>query len=191
MQQQYRAPDAVAAGAFTWTAQDGATFVLVDIQSTIAGLVQARADLWMVTDSGIAPVGRSDVMPSAAEVGAFAFEDLTGDGLPDLLGFVADSAGTGYPVFIPGARGAMADELAAAAPGWRFTVETDSLPRAVRAVGDVGAVPAVRGDAGPACYVQLWVEDPAPDGAGGGWRFLPLLRGGRLGGPAAAPPVCR
>ena len=185
MQQQYRGPDAVAAGAFTWPAQDGTTFVLVDVQSTIAGLVEARADLWMVTDSGIASVGRSDVMPSAAEIGAFAFEDLTGDGLPDLLGFVADSAGTGYPVFIPGAPGAMSDELAASAPGWRFTVETDSLPRAVRAVR------AVRGAAGAACYVQLWAEGSVPDGAGDGWRFLPVLPGGRLGGPAATPPVCQ
>ncbi len=177
VQQQYRAPDIVPAGAFRWIGRDGATYVLVDVQSAIAGLVQARVDLWMLTDSGIAPLGRSDVMPSAAAIGAFAFEDLTGDGLPDLLGYVADSAGVSYPVLIPGAHGAMGEELAPAAPGWRFATDTDSLPR------------AVRDSRGAGCYVQLWAEDPL-DGRGDGWRYLPLLRGGRLGAPRAAVPAC-
>ena len=178
VQQQYRALDLSPAGAFRWVGPDRLTYVLVDVQSAIAGIVQARADLWAVTDSGILPVGRSDVMASAAVIGAYAFEDLTGDGLPDLLGFVADSAGIGYPVFIPGARGAMGDELAPAAPGWRFTAETDSMPR------------AVRGSGGAACYVQLWAVPAAPDAQGEGWRYLSLRPGGRLGPPEAAPPVC-
>lgn len=178
MQERYRGPDAAAAGAFQWQGPDSATYVMVDVQSTIPGLVQARADLWFVTDTGLTPVGRSEVMIAAAEIGVFAFEDLTGDGLPDLLGYVADSAGTSYAIFVPGAVGAMTEELQAAAAGWRFTAETDSLPRVGRDV------------AGAACYLQLWAEEPTPDGAGAGWRYLRLGPGGRLGAPVAAGPGC-
>lgn len=177
VQQQYRAPDLVAAGALSWVGPDGVTYVLVDVQSTTEGIVQARADLWEVVHGGIVPVGRSEVMAAAAEIGAYSFDDLTGDGLPDLLGYVADSAGVSYPVFIPGAHGAMGEELAPAAPGWRFATDTDSLPR------------AARGSRGAGCYLQLWAEPPL-DGRGDGWRYLPLLPGGRLGPPGAAVPEC-
>ena len=153
------------------------TFVLVDVRSSIEGVVQARLDLWLVTDCGEAVVGRSDEMPSAAEIGAFTVGDLTDDGLPDLFGYVADSAGVRYPVFLPGARGGLIDELAAAAPGWRFDAQEPNEPA------------AVAGMAGP-CALQLWAEEPAPDGRPAGWRWLLLLRGGRLAPPTTEEPVC-
>jgi hypothetical protein len=167
----------VVTGAWSWTAPDGATFVLVELQSTIAGLVQARADLWVAADTGPVPIGRSEVLPAAAEIAAYRFEDLTGDGLPDLLGHVADSAGVAYPVFIAGAHGAMAELLEAAASGWRFATAPDSVPR------------IVMGMTGP-CAVQVWTPEPAPDGAGAGWRYLALLRGQELGPPRQARPAC-
>lgn len=166
----------VAAGAWTWTGPGGAIYVLIDAQSAIEDLVQARAELWMVADTSARQIGRSDVMPSAAEFGAFAFEDLTGDGLPDLFGFVADSAGVSFPVFIPGARGGMIDELAAAAPGWRFAVEDPSTPQVV--TGPSGG-----------CALQVWAEG-APDGQPEGWRYLALRRDGSLGPPQSAVPEC-
>lgn len=52
VQQQYRAPDIVPAGAFRWVGRDGATYVLVDVQSAIQGLVQARVDLWIWSVQG-------------------------------------------------------------------------------------------------------------------------------------------
>lgn len=167
-------------GAWTWepSGPAGTAFVLVEIQSTLEGLVQARADLWAVTDTSEVRLGRSDVMSAAAGFGAFAFEDLTGDGLPDLLGSVSDSAGTTFPVFLPGARGSMGDELESAAPGWLFAAEGDSLPFAARS------------GTGAFCYLGLWAEEPAPDGAAGGWRFLRLEQGGRLGPPRQVPPSC-
>ena len=90
---QYQASDVSAAGAWTWEVPGTGVYVLIDVQSQIQDLVQARAELWLVNDSTVSRVGRSDVMPSAAEFGAFAFEDMTDDGLPDLFGYVADSAG--------------------------------------------------------------------------------------------------
>lgn len=172
----YTAPDLVAAGMWAWSAPAG-TWVLVDVQSTVPGVVQARVDLWLMTDSAEQPVGRSDPMPAAAAIEAFAFEDLTGDGLPDLLGSVADSAGTSFVVFIPGARGAMAEAMESDAGGWRFDADTDSLPS-----------PMVTG-AGGACALRLWAREPAPDGRGEGWRWLAILPGGRLGLPSARAPV--
>jgi len=166
-----------AAGAWTWVAVEGTVYVLIDAQSLIQDLVQARAELWAVNDSAATFIGRSDVMPSAAEFGAFTFEDLTGDGMPDLFGYVADSAGTSYPVFIPGARGGMVDELAAAAQSWRFSTDDPDAPE------------VLAGSAGP-CALKLWAEDPAPDGQAAGWRYLSLRRDGSLGLPLAQPPVC-
>jgi hypothetical protein len=160
-----------------WTGPLNLAFVLIDAQSTIEGLVQARADLWVVSDSGPALVGQSDVVPSAAEIGAFAFEDLTGDGLPDLFGYVADSAGIAYPVFIPGAHGAMREEIAIAAAGWHFETAEDRLPRVVAG-------------AGHACALQLWVEVNPPDGRGAGWRYLSVWPDGHLGAPLSEPPSC-
>ena len=150
-------------------------YVLIDVQSAIEDLVQARAELWLVNDSAVERVGRSDVMPSAAEFGAFAFADLTADGLPDLFGYVADSAGIKYPVFIPGARGGMVELIADAAPGWRFSTEDPELPEVI--AGPTGA-----------CALQLWAETP-PDGSTEGWRYL-VLRPDGLGAPQAQAPDC-
>jgi len=177
VQERYTSRDMVAAGAWTWTSPLDIAFVLIDAQSTIEGVVQARADLWIVTDSGAASVGRSDVMASAAQIGAFAFEDLTGDGLPDLFGYVADSAGVAYPVFIPGAHGAMREEIAIAAAGWHFETAEDHLPQVVRG----GA---------RSCALQLWAELNPPDGRDAGWRYLAVLQDGHLGPPTAEAPSC-
>jgi len=174
---QYTARDIIATGAWTWTAADSAVYVLVDVQSTLPGLVQARLDLWRATDSSLAPVGRSDVVASAAEFGAYAFADLTGDGIPDFFGYVADSAGVSYPLFVVGARGSMGDALESAAPGWRFDLEEEHLPR------------VATGPGGP-CALQLWVDEAPPDGGPAGWRMMVLLRGGRLGSPVAALAGC-
>lgn len=176
VRREYVARDVLAAGAFTWPSDSTGIFVLVDAQSTTNGMVQARADLWLVNDSGVFAVGRSDVMPSAAEFGAWAFEDLTGDGLPDFFGYVADSAGVSYPVFLPGASGALTEEIAVAAPGYRFDT-VDSLPTVV--TGLFGT-----------CALRLWAEEPVPDSGVPGWRYVPLLGDGRLMAPAARPPDC-
>ncbi len=178
MRAGYTARDLVVTGAWTAPAADGGTFVLADVQSTLSGIVQARLDLWYATDTSTMQVGRSDVLSAAAEVGAFAFEDLTGDGLPDLLGYVADSSDTRFPVFIPGAIGQMSEELETTAPLWRFDVEGDSLASA-RVTSP-----------GRACYLRLWAAGPAPDGRPEGWRYLSVLPRGRLGAPAGTPPTC-
>jgi hypothetical protein len=178
VRQTYGAADAIAAAAYTWTAPTGLAFVLVDVESGVESLAQARADLWVVGDSGPVRLGRSDVMPSAATIGAFAFDDVTGDGLPDLLGYVADSAGTSYPVFIPGARGMMADQIEPAAAGFRLSAEPEEAPR------------VLSGPHGP-CALQLWAEAPAPDSAPAGWRFLALRPSGELAAPVAAAPQCQ
>jgi hypothetical protein len=176
VRREYGARDLIAAGAFTWTGAGDTIFVLVDAQSAIDGLVQARADLWAVGDSVPVAVGRSDVMPAAAEFGAWAFEDLTGDGLPDFFGYVADSAGVSYPVFMPGASGTLTEELSLAAPGFIFATE-DSLPS------------VMPGALGP-CALRLWAEAPAPDSGMAGWRYLPILPDGGLLRPMRQPPVC-
>lgn len=150
--------------------------MLVDVQSAVEDLVQARAELWAANPDGIVRVGRSDVMPAAAEFGAFAFQDITRDGIPDLFGYVADSSEVSYPVFIPGGRGAMADELETAAPGWRFALGDDTPPQLFS--GPSGA-----------CALQLWAETPA-DSTAPGWRYLSLGPNGSLGAPQAAPPAC-
>jgi len=173
----YRSNDMAATGAWTWLGSDSTVFVLIDAQSTVEDLVQGRADLWMARDTVALQIGRSDVMPSTAEFGAYAFDDLTGDGLPDLFGYVADSAGVSYPVFLIGARGSMTEELASVAPTWRFSTAEDHLPQ-------------VLAGAGGACALQLWAEEPAPDDKGEGWRYLPLIQGGPLGPPQAQPPSC-
>ena len=177
MRANYATGDARAAGAWHWTAPDGARFVLVDVQSALEGVVQGRLDLWRTTDSNETAVGRSDVMPSASEIGAYAVDDLTSDGLPDFFGYVADSADVRYPVFLPGARGSLIDELAAASVGWSFDVQEPGEPLVV-----VGA-------AGP-CALQLRAGEPAPDGRPAGWRWLRLLPGGRLAAPSADEPAC-
>jgi hypothetical protein len=175
---RYTATDAGATGAWAWTAPAGPVYVLVDVQSTEEGVVQGRLDLWAVTGQQVQAVGQSAVMPSAATFGAFAFDDVTGDGLPDLLGYVADSAEVAYPVFIPGASGMMTDELELSAPGWRFATDQQNAP-------DV-----VRGPVGP-CALRLWAEEPAPDGQPAGWRFLEIQRrGAQLAAPSAAVPAC-
>jgi hypothetical protein len=173
---RYTAPDAFASGAWTAAAAEG-TYVLLEVQSALPGIVQVRLDLWLVHDSTATLVGRSDPFAAAAEVGAVVFEDLTGDGLPDLVGWVGDSAGTRYPVVVPAARGAMADALDVAAPGWRFDVE-DSLPRVLPGPG-----------ARP-CALALWAEAPTRDGTAPGWRFLRIERGGGLGAPTSQAPRC-
>lgn len=178
VRERYTATDAGATGAWAWTAPTGEVYVLVDVQSTEEGVVQGRLDLWAVTGRQVQSVGQSAVMSSAATFGAFAFEDVTGDGLPDLLGFVADSADVAYPVFIPGASGMMTDELELSAPGWRFSTDQQNAP-------DI-----VRGPAGP-CALRLWAEEPAPDGQSAGWRFMEIQRrGAQLAPPAAPAPAC-
>ncbi len=172
VRQAYTQPDLVAAATYTWTSPVGAIFVLVDVESGAAGVVQARADLWVATDTVPVRLGRSDVMPSAASIGVFAFEDVTGDGIPDLLGYVADSAGVSFPIFLVGARGSMGEEIELAAPGWRFSADPEAAPRVY---------------AGPrgACGIQLWADEPAPDSQPAGWRYLLLQRSAQL-----APPAC-
>lgn len=174
----YTSADAVPAAAYTWTAPDGTIFVLVDVESGIEGVVQARADLWAAAAGVPARLARSDVMPSAATIGVFAFGDLTGDGLPDLLGYVEDSAGEAFPVFLPGARGMLVDELEEAAGGFRLSAEPEEAPT------------VVTGPGGP-CALEFWTASPAPDSQPAGWRYLALLPGGRLGAPASVAPVCR
>ena len=176
VREQYTTRDAIAAGAWTWEPPDGPVWVLVDVQSTIPDLVRARVDLWAGDSAAVTRMARSDVMPSAAEFGAYAFEDLSGDGLPDLFGYVADSTGVSYPVFIPGAAGAMADVLEAAARGWQFATDDTALPQLVRGPGG-------------ACALQLWAEAP-PDSSPAGWRYLTLDRRAGLGPPSAAAPTC-
>lgn len=177
VRETYRSRDAVAAALYTWTAPGGIVFVLVDVESGIRGVTQARADLWAAGDSTPILLGRSDVMPSAATIGAFAFEDVTGDGLPDLLGYVADSAGAAYPIFLAGARGMMADQLETAAAGFRLSAEPEEAPH------------VFAGPRGP-CALVLWAEAPAPDSGAAGWRYLAVRPAGELGPPTAAPPQC-
>jgi hypothetical protein len=172
---QYRASDIEAAGAWVWTGRDSVSYVFVDAQSAVQGMVQARAELWMANEREAAVYGRSEVLPSAAEIGAYAFDDLTGDGVPDLFGYVADSAGVSYPVFFPGSRPGMTEEIALAASGWRFATDDEHLPRAYGT---------------PPCALQLWAEEPLPEGGAAGWRWLSLQPDGRLAPPSAAPPVC-
>ena len=174
----YRSPDLLPAAAYNWTAPDGTVFILVDVESGASGVIQARADLWAVGDSVPVLVGRSDVMPSAATIGVFAFGDVTRDGIPDLLGYVADSAGAAFPIFFPGARGAMADQIEMAAPGYRLSADPEQPPR------------VVSGPQGP-CAIQVWADEPAPDSLPAGWRYLPLRRFGELGPPSATAPACQ
>ncbi len=178
VRQQYRSPELVPAAAYTWDAPGGIIFVVVDVESGAAGVVQARADLWAVGDSTPVLVGRSDVMPSAASIGVFAFADLTGDGIPDLLGFVADSAGAAFPIFLAGAHGAMAEQIEMAAPGYRLSADPEQAPR------------VYAGPKGP-CAIQLWADEPVPDAQPAGWRYLALLGSGQLGAPTATAPSCQ
>jgi len=174
---RYDATDASATGGWTWAAGDGTIYVLIDVQSTVEDVVQGRLDLWAATAQGTAPVGRSATMPLAASFEAYAFEDVTGDGLPDFFGSVVDSAETAYAVFLPGATGLMVEEIEANASGWRFSTDAANLPDLVR--GPQGA-----------CALKLWADTPTPDGQVPGWRFLALQRRGQLGAPSAAPPSC-
>jgi hypothetical protein len=117
-------------------------------------------------------------MPSMASLGAFSFEDVTGDGLPDFFGYVADSADTEYPVFLPGAHGALVEELEIASSGYRFSLDEANAPT------------VLRGPGGLACALQLWVEEPAADSLPAGWRYLALGRGGQLQRPSVTLPAC-
>lgn len=177
VRRQYTSRDVVPAAAYTWTGRDSTIFVLVAVESGVEGVVRARADLWVAGDPQPLRLAHSDVIASAASIGAYAFEDVTGDGVPDLLGFVADSAGSAYPVFMPGARGMLIDELERAAPGFRLSAEPERAPT------------VIAGPRGP-CALRLWAEPPTPDAQPEGWRYLTLLGGGRLGAPAAAMPAC-
>jgi hypothetical protein len=177
VRQTYAQGDAIAAAAYTWTSPMGAVFVLVDVESGVVGVVQSRADLWVAIDSAPVRLGRSDVMPSAASIGAFAFEDITGDAIPDLLGYVADSAGASFPIFLIGARGSMGDQIEIAAPGYRFSADPEAAPR------------IYSGPHGP-CGIQLWADAPAPDSQPEGWRYLLVQKGAQLARPAAQPPSC-
>jgi hypothetical protein len=177
VRQQYTSRDVVPAAAYTWTGPDSTTFVLVAVESGVEGVVRARADLWIGGGARPLRLAHSDVIAAAATIGAYTFEDVTGDGLPDLLGYVADSSGAAYPVFMPGARGMLIDELERAAPGFRLSAEPERAPT------------VVTGPRGP-CALRLWAEPPTPDSQPEGWRYLTLLGAGRLGTPAAAAPAC-
>ena len=174
---RYTAGDVEAAGAWVWVAPDSTVFVMIDAQSAIQGMVQARAELWLGSEQEAALYGRSEVLPSVAEIGGYEFDDLTGDGVPDLFGFVADSAGVSYPVFFAGSRPGMTEEIAIAAAGWHFATDEEHQPQVWR-------------DAGVPCALQLWAEAGAPDNAPPGWRYLAFLRDGRLGAPLPATPSC-
>jgi hypothetical protein len=175
---RYTSADQVASAAWAWTAPDSTVFVMIDVQSTIEGVVQGRADLWSVSGNEPTVLGRSTVMPSMASLGVFSFEDVTGDGLPDFFGFVADSADTEYPVFLPGAHGALVEELEIAGSGFRFSLDEANAPTIVRGSGGVG------------CALQLWAEEPAADSLPAGWRYLTLGRGGQLERPSVTRPGC-
>jgi hypothetical protein len=90
---------------------------------------------------------------------------------------VADSADIRYLVFLPGARGSIVDALAAAAPGWQFDVLDPNEPE------------VIGGFDGP-CALRIRVDEPAPDGRPGGWRWLRLRRGGELAPPDVTEPAC-
>jgi len=174
---RYGQGDASATGAWTWAAPSGVVYVLVDVQSTTEDLVQGRLDLWAAGAEGTVFVGRSAAMPLAASFEAYAFEDLTGDTVPDFFGAVVDSAETAYAIFLPGAPGLMVEELEIAAPGWRLTTDPASLPEVLRGGGG-------------GCALRIWADAPAPDGRPAGWRHLAILRNGQLGAPNASPPAC-
>ena len=178
MRALYPSSDQVVSGVWVWTALDSTIFLMVDVQSAVPGIVQGRADLWTVSGGEPTALGRSAVMPSMASLSAFWFEDLTGDGLPDFFGVVADSAETGYPVFLPGARGALVEELEIAGSGFRFSLDEENAPTILRSPG------------GLACALQLWVEESAADSLPSGWRYLALGRGGQLARPSVTPPAC-
>ena len=163
---RYTSPDVVPSAAWTWTAPDGTVYVMVDVESAIEGVVQAVADLWSVSGGTPLRVARSEVMPSVASMRALVFEDVTGDGLPDLLGAVADSAEVEYPIFMPGAKANLVDELQIAGSGYRFDI------------GDPNTPAVVPGRDGAGCALRLWAVDPVPDSLPAGWRFLALLRSG-------------
>ena len=174
---RYTASDLEAAGAWVWVGPDSLTWVLVDAQSAVQGLVQGRAELWLANATDAELYGRSEVLPSVATIGAYVFEDLSGDGVPDLLGFVSDSSETSYPVFFPGSRPGMTEEIAIAAPGWRFSTEAEHEPKPFA-------------EAGVTCGLALWALEGAPDNGPEGWRWLALQRDGTLSAPMAAAPSC-
>jgi hypothetical protein len=175
---QYTSRDAVPDAAWTWTSPSGTVFVMVDVESGVEGVVQGVADLWTVVDGTPRRVARSQLMPSVASMTALLFEDLTGDGVPDFLGLVADSAQIEYPVFLPGAQANLIDELELAGAGYHFDTSEQNAPT------------VLRGPGGRACALQLWAEAPAPDSLPAGRRYLGLLRGGRLDKPSPVPPDC-
>lgn len=164
--------------AWTWDAPDGTIYVMVDVESAVEGVVQAVADLWAVTDGTPRRVARSELMPSVASMRALAFEDLTGDGIPDFLGVIADSAEAEYPVFLPGAQASLVEEIQTAGAGYRFDTADSNAPA------------VVPGRGGLACALRLWALEPAPDSLPAGWRYLPLLRGGALERPSPLAPDC-
>jgi hypothetical protein len=153
-------------------------FVMVDVESAVEGVVQAVADLWSVTDGSPRRVARSQLMPSVASVRALLFEDVTGDGIPDFLGTVGDSADVQYPIFLPGAQANLIDELETAGAGYHFDTEDPNAPS------------VLPGREGSGCALRLWALDPAPDSLPAGWRYLALLRGGALDRPSPTPPDC-
>ena len=173
----YDATDASATGGWTWASGNGTVYVLIDVQSTVEDVVQGRLDLWAATAQGTALVGRSATMPLTASFEAYAFEDVTGDGLPDFFGAVVDSAETAYAVFLPGAAGLMVEEIESNAPGWRFSTEEANPPDLVRGLQG-------------ACALKLWADTPTPDNLPSGWRYLALRRRGALSPPSASAPVC-
>lgn len=174
---QYHAHDVEAAGAWVWTGPDGLNYVLIDAQSAVQGIVQGRAELWLANEQQAAIFGRSETLPSAAELGAYAFQDFTGDSIPDFFGYVADSSGVSYPVFFPGARPGMNEEISLAAPGWHFATDDDHLPQTFASAGHI-------------CALQLWADDSLPDNSQPGWRWLAIRRSGDLGAPSSTSPDC-
>ncbi len=178
MRERYTTPDVVASAAWTWTAPDSSVWVVVDVESAIEGVVQAVADLWTVSGGAPRRVARSQLMPSVASMRAIVFEDLTGDGVPDLLVAIADSSEDEYPVFLPGAPANLVDEIESAGAGYHFDLAEPNTPA------------VLRGPDGRGCALRLWASDPAPDSLPAGWRYLAFQRGGELARPFPVPPDC-
>ena len=177
MKEQYHAHDVEAAAAWVWTGKDGVSYVMIDAQSAVQGIVQGRAELWIANEQQAALFGQSETLPSVAEFGAYAFEDMTGDTVPDFFGYVSDSSGISYPVFIPGAHPGMNEQIAINAPGWHFSTDEDHMPTPF-------------GPPGRPCALQLWAQDSLPDQGAAGWRWMSILHGGDLAPPAKSPPDC-
>lgn len=132
-----------------------------------------RIDFWMADVNG-APYryARSEVFSGANEIEVSRFEDLSGDGVPDLAAEIMDTLSGSRSVLLLGARGTVDDVLDVVARGWLFTVGPPRVPESA------------------ACAIRIWALDPAPDSLAAGWRYLPVTERG-VGRPQSRLPPCR